>query len=57
MSNSEWSSTVKEYFAEDAGDILAYDSTQWVSWMKPTTYDERSAWAQGSISAECVTGR
>lgn len=57
MSNSEWSSTVKEYFTEDAGDILAYDSTQWVSWMKPTTYDERSAWAQGSISAECVTGR
>lgn len=47
MSNSEWSSTVEEYFTEEAGDILVYDSTQWVSWMKPSTYDERSAWAQG----------
>ncbi|KAL1966730.1 hypothetical protein VTN77DRAFT_3927 [Rasamsonia byssochlamydoides] len=47
ISNSEWSGTVEEYYSEVAGDILVYDSTQWVSWMKPSTYDSRSAWAQG----------
>ncbi|QGA18027.1 hypothetical protein EYB26_005705 [Talaromyces marneffei] len=46
MSGSQWSSTVEEYFTPVAGDILVYDWTQWVSWMKPTTYNERSAIAQ-----------
>ncbi|RHZ49309.1 hypothetical protein CDV55_101421 [Aspergillus turcosus] len=47
ISNSQWSGTADQYYSEVAGDILVYDSTQWVSWMKPSTYDSRSSWAQG----------
>ena len=38
--------TVQQISSEVAGDILIYDSTQWVSWMTQSTYDARSAWAQ-----------
>lgn len=44
ISNSTYAS--QQYYSVDAGDILVYDSTQWVSWMKPSTYNSRSAWAQ-----------
>jgi chitinase len=47
ISNSQYESTVEEYYSEVAGDILVYDSTQWISWMKPSTYNSRSEWVQG----------
>jgi chitinase len=47
ISNSQYESAVEEYYSEVAGDILVYDSTQWISWMKPSTYNSRSEWVQG----------
>ncbi|KAF2167032.1 glycoside hydrolase family 18 protein [Zasmidium cellare ATCC 36951] len=38
--------SVQQYETTEAGDILVYDDTQWVSWMKGATYDSRSEWAQ-----------
>jgi chitinase len=47
ISNSQYESSVQEYSSNVAGDILVYDSTQWISWMKPSTYNSRSEWVQG----------
>ncbi|KAF1841659.1 glycoside hydrolase family 18 protein [Cucurbitaria berberidis CBS 394.84] len=36
----------QEYQTEEAGDILVYNSDQWISWMNPETYDKRAAFAR-----------
>lgn len=38
--------SVQEYYTEEAGDILVYDETEWVSWAKPSTYTSRTDWAR-----------
>lgn len=36
----------QEHESEEAGDILVYESNQWVSWMKPDTYQARVSMAR-----------
>ncbi|MCJ1386471.1 hypothetical protein MMC17_009597 [Xylographa soralifera] len=36
----------QQYFSEVAGDILVYDSTQWISYMTTETYNSRLEWVQ-----------
>ncbi|CAK1362346.1 unnamed protein product [Cercospora beticola] len=39
--------SVQEYYTEEAGNILVYDETEWVSWATESTYDSRTDWARG----------
>lgn len=43
----ETNSDVQQYSSDDYGDILVYDSVQWVSWMTKETFDSRVAWVKG----------
>ena len=36
-----------QYYSEVAGDIMVYDSTQWISYMTTETYNSRLEWVQG----------
>lgn len=36
---------LEQYYSKVAGNILVCDSTQWISWMDPSTYNARSSWA------------
>lgn len=36
-----------QQYSSDEGDILVYNSVQWVSWMSKDRYDSRVAWVKG----------
>lgn len=38
--------SIQQFMADEASDILVYDNDNWVAWMKGSTYDTRSQWAQ-----------
>lgn len=43
----EPTSDAQQYYSDEAGDIVVYNSTQWVSYMTTQTYNERVEWVQG----------
>lgn len=39
--------TVTQDSSDEAGDILIYDTTNWVSWLSPSSYEARRSWTDG----------
>jgi hypothetical protein len=40
-------SGVQQFKTEEGDEIVVYDGTEWVGWMTPQKYDERSSWFRG----------
>ncbi|KAJ9374868.1 CAZyme family GH18 [Paecilomyces variotii] len=38
---------VQQYYSDEAGDIVVYNGTQWVSYLTNATYSNRVSWVQG----------
>lgn len=38
---------VQQYYSDEAGDIVVYNGTQWVSYLTNATYNNRVSWVQG----------